>query len=94
LLTLLLVLILIAVATVFTVLNPGPVPLDLYVYSGEPPLAVVVFAVLALGVLVGVLTLLGLLLARQAELRRLRRRLRESEQEVLNLRNIPLKDEP
>jgi uncharacterized integral membrane protein len=89
----LLVLVLVAFATAFTVLNPQQVELDLYFWRGALPLAVAVFAALALGVAIGIATLLGILLARHAELRRARKRLREAEQEILNLRNIPIRDE-
>lgn len=91
-LVILLVVAVVVVATGFTLLNPGTVEVDVYLRVVELPLALLVFLSIALGALLGVLAGLGMVVRRQAEIHRLKKKLAVSEQEVLNLRNIPIKD--
>lgn len=91
-LVIVLVVAVVVLATGFTLLNPGAVELDIYLRQLELPLALLVFLSIVLGALLGLLAGLGMVVRRQAEIRRLRKKLALSEQEVLNLRNIPIKD--
>jgi len=79
-------------AAVFTIYNPDPVVIDLYFQKYELPLATLVLLGILIGVLLGLLLASGLLIARQAEVGRLRRRCHSLEMEVDNLRKIPIKD--
>lgn len=84
--------VLVLLATAFTVLNAQSVTLDLYLREFAVPVSVLVFLTLIIGALLGMLASAGVILRRRQEIRRLKRRLALSEEEVLNLRNIPIKD--
>lgn len=77
---------------VFTVFNADKVPVDIYFHQYELPLATVVFLAVLLGVLLGFMMAMTMLLKKQGELARLKRRFSSLEQEVDNLRKIPIKD--
>lgn len=83
---LLLALALILFATGFTVLNSGSVPLDLYFYAIEAPISVLVFVCVALGALLGIIAASGAFIRRQAEVRRLKKRVSRLESEKRDLR--------
>ena len=90
---LLLLLILLAIATsVMTRLNLEPVVFHYYFGSLELPLSILVIAALSVGTVVGLVLTIGLTLSTRAERRRLRRTLQLREQEIRNLRDIPIKD--
>jgi putative membrane protein len=61
---------------------------------GPVPVSLVVVVVFVLGVLVGGLAAGLAVLSRQREVRRLRRKQEELEQELGRLRKLPLRDEP
>jgi uncharacterized integral membrane protein len=77
---------------VFTVFNAEKVPVDLYFLHYELPLATVVFLAVLMGALLGFLMALSVVLKKQAELVKIKRRFSSLEQEVDNLRKIPIKD--
>lgn len=83
---------LVVIATSFTVLNAGSVQLNLYLYSVEAPVSILIFLCLVIGALLGLIAGAGAVLKRGHEIRRLKRKLATCEEEVLNLRNIPIKD--
>lgn len=87
-----LIIVVVIIATSFTVLNPGSVSLDVYFRKVEMPMSLLVFLSIVLGALLGLLASLSMVIKRQTEIRRLRKKLSVSEAEVLNLRNIPIKD--
>lgn len=58
----------------------------------DSPLSLMLLTALALGVVLGVLASLGMLLRMQRQLVRARREIRDYEQEVMNLRALPIKD--
>ena len=90
---LLFLLILLAIATsVMTRLNLEPVVFYYYFGSIELPLSILVIVALTVGATVGLALTMGLTLATRAERRRLRRTLQLREQEIRNLRDIPIKD--
>ncbi|SCZ49194.1 lipopolysaccharide assembly protein LapA domain-containing protein [Thiohalomonas denitrificans] len=76
----------------FAVLNAGDVQLNYYFGEAVLPLALVVVGALAVGALLGLLSAAGMLLARKHESNRLRRRLRLAEQEIRNIRELPVRD--
>ncbi len=73
-------------------LNVEPVQVHYYIGNSELPLAVVAGGALAIGVAVGVLASVALLLGQKRETARLRRRFELCEQEIRNLRQIPIQD--
>ncbi|BCO30363.1 hypothetical protein TspCOW1_04660 [Thiohalobacter sp. COW1] len=85
---------LIGVGITFTVLNPQQVTLNYLLGSLQLPLALLVVLVLALGALLGLLVAGFMLLRLKRENRKLRRGTRLAEQEVANLRSLPVKDRP
>lgn len=80
------------IASVLTRLNLGLVNFHYYFGSLELPLAVLLLIVLISGAILGLMLTLGWSLASQAERRRLRRTLAIREQEIRNLREIPIRD--
>lgn len=84
-------LLLLLVGVVVAWLNAGSVSFDLYFITTEAPLALLLYAALAIGVLVGFLASLVVVLSAKREARRLRKRLLVCEQEIKNLRELPIK---
>lgn len=72
-------------------LNAGEVTFDYYLSSVTLPLAVLVFIALSLGALAGVLLSFGVILAMRHNHAQIRKRLKLCEQEIKNLREIPIK---
>ena len=87
-----LILLLIAlVGAVLANLNAGEISFNYYLSTVTLPLAVLLFLVFSIGALTGVLLSLGLLLKLRAEKAKIRKRLKMCEQEIKNLREIPIK---
>ncbi|MDA1107227.1 MAG: LapA family protein [Proteobacteria bacterium] len=80
------------VGLVFAVLNAGQVDLSYYLGVWRAPLSLILVLAFALGALFGVIACLGMLFKAKQEGRRLHKTLKLSEQEVTNLRNIPVRD--
>ncbi len=76
----------------FASLNPEPVVVRYYFGALELPLSLLLSLVLALGALLGMFVSLWLWLAEKRRCARLARRVRLSEKEIRNLREIPIKD--
>jgi putative membrane protein len=87
-------LVLIGAGITFTVLNPQQVTLNYLLGSLQLPLALLVVLVLAVGAVLGLLVAGFLILRLKRDNRRLRRASRQAEQEVANLRALPIKDRP
>ena len=77
---------------IFTVFNAEQVLVNLYFVQYSLPLATVVFVALFIGALIGILLSFGAMLRKHSEMMRLRKRFASLEQEVDNLRKIPIKD--
>lgn len=77
----------------FSLLNAARVDVDYYFGAVSAPLSLVLVVALILGAVLGVVTSLGMVLGKQRELRRLRRRVRDTEKELSELRRLPLKDQ-
>ncbi|MHB8257899.1 MAG: LapA family protein [Acidiferrobacterales bacterium] len=58
----------------------------------ESPLSLMLLATLAIGIVLGFVASLGMVVRMQRQLVRARREIREIEQEVMNLRALPIKD--
>ncbi len=84
--------VLVLLGLAFAVVNAKPVELNYFLGTREVPLALTLVLTLAFGALTGVLFSLGLVIRLKRETLQLRRQVRLAEQEVANLRSIPLKD--
>lgn len=79
------------VALAFAVINADAVKLDYYLGSVELPLSVVLVVSFAIGALAGLLVGLARVLGMKRELSRLRRAERIAQQELTNLRSLPIR---
>ncbi len=78
----------------FYMLNDQVVHLDLYFDAyPEARLPIIIISAFGIGVVLGCIATLGLVLSHKREIRRLRKLQRESEEELTNLRNLPLKED-
>lgn len=89
-----LVLILVLLGLAFAVVNAKPVELNYFLGSREVPLAMTLVLALAFGACLGMLFSLGMVVRLKRETLRLRRQIQLTEQEVVNLRSIPIKNVP
>lgn len=89
---LLFIIIIMMLGAVFAVLNAEPVLFNYYFGSRELPLSLIITAALGAGVLLGILSGIGLVLGLKRENVSLKQRARLASEEVKNLRNIPLQD--
>lgn len=71
--------------------NADSVLFDFYFSSAEVPLALLLYVTLAVGALAGILFTSLMMLNARREASRLRKRLALCEQEIKNLREIPIK---
>ncbi|SEO69703.1 LapA family protein [Aquisalimonas asiatica] len=76
----------------FALLNADSVDVDYYFGSVPMPLSLALVVSLIIGAVIGVLTTLGMILGKQREVHRLRRRVKDTEKELNELRRLPLKD--
>jgi putative membrane protein len=79
------------IGSVLAYLNADGVSFNYYFSTIELPLAVLLFLTLATGALSGVMLSLGMVMHARREKVQLRRRLKLCEQEIKNLRDIPIK---
>lgn len=91
-LNLFLALILLLVGLSFAVLNAEKVQLNYYLGQTDVPLSLLLVLAMAVGALLGVLSTLGLLVAQKSESARLRRKQELCEQELKNLRHLPIQN--
>ena len=86
-------LLLVALAgAVFAYINPGEVGVSYYFGELTLPLGILIFMLLGLGVLIGVLGSLMNFIGLRRENNRLRREAGLAQQEINNLRTMPLQD--
>jgi putative membrane protein len=78
---------------VFAVLNAEPVRFNYYFDSIEIPLSLIVTTALGVGVVLGILSGFGLVVGLKRQNVTLKRRSRLVNEEIRNLRNLPLKEE-
>lgn len=91
-LALLLLLLVIGIGLTFSVMNAAPVTLNYYFGASEIPLALLLVITLTLGALLGLVASLGMILRLKRTASSLRRENRLAEKEIMNLRNIPIRD--
>ena len=84
-------LILAVCGSILTQLNAEPVTFNYYFGSIDLPLTLLLSLVLSCGALLGLLFTLGMTLSARSGKRRLHRTLQLREQEIRNLREIPIK---
>jgi putative membrane protein len=80
------------VVAVFTVLNAEPVELNFYYAKTAYPLSVVIVVVLIVGAVLGVMACLRVIVRLKRENARIKKQIELTEQEVANLRRLPLRD--
>lgn len=76
----------------FALMNADAVQLNYYFGMLQAPLSLVVVIAIILGAGLGVLASMGIVLGQKRELAKLRRSAKIAEQEVSNLRALPLND--
>jgi putative membrane protein len=83
---------LILLGSAFAVMNTGNIQIDYYFGELDLPLPLVLIATLGIGALLGVVASLGSLLRLKHQNAELRRKASLAQEEVKNLRAIPIKD--
>ncbi len=83
---------LLAIGLSFALLNAERVALNYYFGTTQGPVSLIVVASMAFGALLGVVASLGLVFSHRRESRRLKRKLSVCEEEIKNLRRIPITD--
>lgn len=76
----------------FTILNNEPVTVNYYMGEIDAPLALVIILSLASGAVLGLIFSLFAIMSARHEVSKLRREIKHTEQELMNLRNMPIKD--
>jgi putative membrane protein len=89
-----LTLLLVLLGLAFAVVNARPVELNYFLGTREVPLAMTLVLALVFGAGLGMLFSLGMVVRLKRETLRLRRQIQLTEQEVVNLRRIPIKNAP
>ena len=84
--------IVIILGVLFATLNSNSVAINFYIKSFNVYLPLLLLIELAIGALIGMLAVLPALIRVKAGNRKLKQRAKQIEQEVQNLRNIPIKD--
>ena len=85
-------LVVMAIGVTFSGLNSRMVLINYYLDEKQVHLPILLLIVLAIGVLLGFVTLFPTLIKKKHANRRLRQRIKQIEQEVDNLRAIPIKE--
>ncbi|MFN2348143.1 MAG: lipopolysaccharide assembly LapA domain-containing protein [Thioalkalivibrio sp.] len=80
------------VGATFSLLNSVSVPVNLYLGQVELPLSILIFVSLLIGAILGAFACTGFILRHLNENRKLRKRIRLAEEELTQLRKIPIKD--
>lgn len=88
-----LALIVIIFGIVFAVLNAEKVTLNYYLGAVDLPLSLVLVLAMIFGALLGIFASLNLVIGSRRSASKLKRSVEVAEKEIVNLRNIPIKDE-
>lgn len=86
-------LLVIILGVAFSVLNAENIQLNYYLGSIELPLSLVLVVAMIIGALLGIFASLGLIIGSRRSTTKLKRSVAVAEKEIVNLRNIPIKDE-
>jgi putative membrane protein len=92
-LKLLIIIIIMMLGAAFAVLNAEPVRFNYYFDSIELPLSLIITTALGVGVVLGIVSGFGLVVGLKRQNLSLKRRTRLVNEEIKNLRNLPLKEE-
>lgn len=84
--------IVIVLGVTFSSLNPEKITLNYYVNTQVVHLPLVLLASLVIGAFLGVVAMLPTVIRNKAKARRLNHHVKQVEQEVQNLRTMPIKD--
>ena len=76
----------------FALMNAEPVQLDYYFGTMKAPLSLLVVIAIIVGAGLGVFASMGIVVGQKRELAKLRKSAKVAEEEVSNLRSLPLKD--
>ena len=76
----------------FAVLNAESVQLNYYLGSVEMPLSLVLVLSMILGAILGIIASLGFIIGSRRSTSKLKHSVEVAEKEIINLRNIPIKD--
>lgn len=76
----------------FTLLNGEPVSVNYYLGEVQAPLALVIILALVSGAILGLISSVIVIMATRHEVSKLRREIKHTEQELMNLRTLPIKD--
>jgi len=85
--------IVVILGAVFAVRNAAEIKLDFYFTSFDTYLSLAMIVSVIIGVALGVLASIGWILRVKAELGRLKRDAKHTQQELNNLRTIPIRDD-
>ena len=88
----LLLIVFLVLGAAFAIINDKPVALDLYFYVASLPLSLVLLLAVGAGILLGALASAFYFMRIRKENANLRRQARLVEQEVKNLRSLPIND--
>ena len=86
-------LIVIILGVAFSVLNAENIQLNYYLGSVELPLSLVLVISMIVGAILGIFASLSLIIGSRRSATKLKRSVEVAEKEIVNLRNIPIKDE-
>jgi len=86
------ILLILLLVLLFTTLNAEPVSLNYYLGQIEQPLALILVVTFVAGALIGLLSSVLVILSSRHEVSKLRKQIKHTEQELMNLRSIPIKD--
>lgn len=91
-LTLILLVVVVLLGLSFALMNAEPITLNYYFSTVKAPFSLLMVFAVALGAVLGVLAVVGLLLGQKRELAKCRKAAKLAEKEINNLRALPLKD--
>ena len=87
-----LTLIVIIFGIVFAVLNAQDVQLNYYLGTVEKPLSLILIVAMLIGAILGIFASLSFIIGSRRNASKLKRSVEVAEKEIVNLRNIPIKD--
>ena len=88
------ILLVLLVVLFFTTLNDTSVTVNYYFADIQAPLALVIILALVAGAILGLISSMFVIIAARHEASKLRRDMKHAEQELINLRSLPIKDKP
>jgi len=76
----------------FALINADMVSLNFYFNSIQAPLSLVMVVVLAIGAIMGIIASLWVIIGLKRDMAKLRKNMKVAEEEIANLRSLPMKD--